>query len=79
MDITSDCVSAWQAIENGVVAETTKDRQKHWYYWCDYANICTIDPFLSNISCLIKRDVVVTVFAARFRSDMYGKNATIKF
>ena len=51
---------------------------KYWYYWCDYANICKIDPFRSNISCPIKLDVIVTAFAARIRSGVYSKNATIK-
>ena len=78
MGIASDCMSAWQAIENGVVTKATKDCQKYWYYWCDYANICTIYPFLSNISCPIKHSVIVTTFAARFKSGVYGKNSTIK-
>ena len=78
MGINSDLMSAWQEIANGVVENTTKYRQTYWYYWCDYANICTIDTFLSNISYPIEHDVTVTAFSARVRSGMYEKNVTIK-
>ena len=70
-------MSVWQAIVNGVVAKTTKDFQKYWYYWCDY-NICKINPFISNIYCPIKHDVIIIAFASRVRSGVYGKNSTIK-
>ena len=71
-------MSVCQAITNGVVAKTTKDRQKYWYYWCDYYNIYTINPFLSNISCPIERDAIVKAFDARVGSGVYGKKSTIK-
>ena len=61
-----------------MVSNTTKDRQKCWDYWCDYANIFTIDPFLSNIFCPIERDVIVTAFADTVRSGVYSKNTSIK-
>ena len=71
-------MSAWQEISNSVVEKTTKYRQKYWYYLCDYANICTINTFLYDISCPIKFDIIVTAFAVRVRSGVYGKNSTIK-
>ena len=71
-------MSEWQEIANVVVANTTKYFQKYWDYWCDYANICTIDFFLFNISCLIERNVIVTAFTARVRSGVYEKKSTIK-
>ena len=69
---------AWKSISNGVVANTTKDRKKYWDFWCEYANVCTINTFLSNKSCPIERNVIVTALADSFRSGMYVKNATIK-
>ena len=78
MGIASDYMSAWKSIANDVVAKTTKDRPKYWDYCCDYANICKIDPFLSNISCLIEHDFIVTAFTDHFRSSVYGKKVTIK-
>ena len=58
--------------------KSTKDLQKYWKYWCYYANIWKIDHFLSNISCPIERDAIITAFAARVRSGVYSKNSTIK-
>ena len=65
-------MSAWKAITNGVVANTTKYCQKYWDYWCYYANIFKINPFLSNIPCPIERDVIVAELVSLFSSGMYG-------
>ena len=78
MGIASGFMFVWQEIAYGVVEKTTKDCQKYCDHWCDYANICTINPLFFDISCPIKRDVVVTEFASRVRSGVYGKNNTIK-
>ena len=70
-------MSAWRAVANGVVAKTAKDRSKYWNHWQQYASLCKVDPFLSDVSEL-ERDIVLTAFAARVRTGTYGRGATIK-
>ena len=70
--IASDCMYMWQAITNGMVANTKKI-QKEWDYWCDYLNVWKIYPFLSSIYCPIQRDVIVTAFTAWVRSGIDRK------
>lgn len=72
-----DFVSSWRAITNGVVAKTTKERQKYWGHWCSYAYMCGIDPTLQTTNA-IERDVVVCGFANRVRTGYYGGGNQIR-
>ena len=70
-------MSAWRAVTNGIVAKTAKGHSKYWGHWAKYASICGTDPFLKNVPA-IERDIVLTAFAARVRSGIYGRGSQIK-
>ena len=72
-----DCLSAWRAATNGVVAKTTKDREKYWRHWCTYASMCKCDPFLRDVP-PIERDIIVSAFAARVRTGTYGRQEQVR-
>ena len=77
IDFTRDVVSAGEAIDLGVVAATTKAREKYWQKWCQYAKKVKVDPLLQSTHPLI-RDLVLTAFAARVRTGFYGKGRQIR-
>ena len=68
---TRDVVSAGRSIESGVVAATSRTRQKYWNQWCRYAGALQVDPLLQHTHPFV-RDVTVTAFAARVRTGHYG-------
>ena len=74
---TSDVLSAWRAIDNGVTAQTAADREKYWKEWIRYAATWKIDPYLQNCDHL---DIIIVVgaFAARVRTGFFGRGLQIK-
>jgi len=70
-------MSAWDAIDNGVVAQTTRDRKKYWSHWSRYAAAFRCNEFLTDVS-PIERDIIVTAFAARVKSGFYGRGNPVK-
>jgi hypothetical protein len=72
-----DCLSAWRSIANAVVIKTSKTTTKYWGHWATYAATCGIDPFLRNTGRL-ESDVIVTAFAARVRTGVYGRGTQIR-
>ena len=67
----------WQAIDNGVTAQTSKDREKYWAAWSNYATQWRIDAFLQNCE---KLDVIIVVaaFATWVRTGYFGRSYEIK-
>ena len=76
-NIQSDIMSAWQAIEFGVVDQNNRDREKYWTHWKAYTRCFKVDPFLQNIDNSEKM-VIITAFAARVRSGCYGKGKVVR-
>ena len=77
INFTRDVIAAGEAIDFGVVAATTKTREKYWQKWCTYAKSVKVDPLLQSTHPLI-RDMVITAFAARVRTGYYGKGRQIR-
>ena len=71
-----DCIAAGRAIESGVVAATSRTRQKYWSKWVHYAGTLGVDPLLQRTHPFV-RDITVTAFAARVRSGHFGKKRQI--
>ena len=76
VNFTRDVIAAGHAIDSGVVAQTTRTREKYWRHWCRYAAAIEINPLLQETDPLI-RDVVLTAFAARVRTGHYGRGRQI--
>ena len=70
-------MSAWNAIGSGVTPGVLRNQARYWPHWAKYAATCGIDPFLQTTPAL-ERDIVVTAFAARVRTGVYGKGAQIR-
>jgi hypothetical protein len=64
-------MSAWTAIDNGVVAANTKSRQKYWAHWTGYCRAFDQDAYLRSCSKL-QNIIIITAFAARVRTGYYG-------
>ena len=76
MGYASDVMSAWDAIANGVTAQTTTDRQKYWKHWCDYCRHIRVRPDLKQVS-ILQTIIATTAFGARVRSGHYGNGKTV--
>jgi hypothetical protein len=77
MALARDIVSAWQAIDNGVVDQATRTRQKYWNHWVDYTSEFQQDPILEHLSEL-QQLVILTAFAARVRTGHYGRGSQVR-
>ena len=75
--IKSHILSAWQAIENGVVDQNNRDRQKYWNHWKDFTKLFRVDPYLENCTSP-EKIIIITAFAARVRTGCYGKGNTVR-
>ena len=76
VDVQNNILSAWEAIDSGVVAATSSTRTRYWNKWVPFAGLFNIDPFLQNVD-PIERDIVVTAFAARVRSGALGRGKQV--
>ena len=70
-------MSAWEAINNGVVAKTNQTRKKYWAHWTAYVKTFQVEPFLTTCN-PIQQAIIITAFAARVRKGSYGRGNTIK-
>jgi hypothetical protein len=70
--LSRDIMSAWNAIENGVVDQTTKRREKYWAHWCEYTAAFNHEPYLRQANNM-QKNIIITAFAARVRSGHYGQ------
>ena len=70
-------MSAWQAINNGVVDAATKSRQKYWAHWVEYASAYNQSPLLDNLSDMHKL-VIITAYAARVRTGYFGRGGQVR-
>jgi hypothetical protein len=77
IEFARDVILAGKAIDSGVVAATTRTREKYWDCWCRYTARIEIDPILQTTDPLI-RDLAITAYAARVRKGYYGHGHTIK-
>jgi hypothetical protein len=75
--LTRDIFTAWDAIDNGVVAQNNRTREKYWSHWRSYCANVYQDPFLQHLT-PNQQVLLLTAFAARVRSGHYGKGNTIK-
>ena len=69
--VASDILLAWRAVAAGVTPTTTRNREKYWRHWRQYAALCKCDPFLTTVPSL-EREIIVSAFAARVRTGIYG-------
>ena len=76
-ELESDIIAAWTAIDNGVVDQNTKTREKYWAHWSDYTAAFHKDPFLRGCTNL-EKSIIVTAFAARVRTGHYGRKNQVK-
>eukprot|EP00957_Ditylum_brightwellii_P093971 7155361-Ditylum_brightwellii.AAC.2 len=72
VDVTSDTMSAWRAIDNGTTPATAKARGKHWHHWKKYVQLWKKDSFLDDTNRL-ECSIILTAFAARVRTGFYGQ------
>ena len=70
-------MSAWSAINNGVVDQNNKTREKYWNHWKHYTNAFKIKPHLEQCS-NAEKIILITGFAARVRTGYYGKGRTVR-
>jgi hypothetical protein len=70
-------MSAWRAINNGVVDAATKTRQKYWTHWSNYTQSFGQDPLLEGLNDMHKL-VILTAFAARVRTGHYGRGEQVR-
>jgi hypothetical protein len=75
--LAGDIMSAWQAINNGVVAKNSQKREKYWNHWQHYCEAYAKHPHLIDCS-PTEQIVIITAFAARVRTGYYGKGETVK-
>ena len=76
-EIKGHILSAWQAIENGVVDQNNKDRKKYWNHWKNFTKLFRYDPFLEQCPSA-EKIIIITAFAARVRTGCYGKGNTVR-
>ena len=76
-NLTSDILSAWNAIRHGVVDQTNKKREKYWKHWKEHAKQFKAKPFLEGESSSDKI-IIITTFGARVRTGCVGKGNTVK-
>ena len=74
--LKGDIMSAWRAIDNGVVAQNSKTREKYWAHWKNYTTLYRKDPYLKTCS-NAEQIIIVTAFAARVRTGYYGKGKQV--
>jgi hypothetical protein len=70
-------MSAWSAINNGVVDAATKTRQKYWTHWSNYTKSFGQNPLLDGLSDMHKL-VIITAFAARVRTGHFGRGDQVR-
>jgi hypothetical protein len=75
--LASDILSAWRAINNGVVAKNSQRREKYWGHWEQYCEAYNKHPHLTDCTSS-EQIVIITAFAARVRTGYYGKGETVK-
>jgi hypothetical protein len=75
--LTRDILTAWDAINNGVVAQNNRTREKYWAHWRTYCTSFNQDPFLQLLT-PNQQVLLLTAFAARVRTGCYGKGNPIK-
>jgi hypothetical protein len=75
--LSRDILSAWRAIDNGVVDQATRTRQKYWKHWIQYTTEFKQDPLLDRLNNLQKL-VILTAFAARVRSGHFGRGSQVR-
>ena len=75
--IQGDILSAWEAINNGVVEDNNKTREKYWKHWRDYTKAFGVDPYLSSCP-NVQQIIIITAFAARVRTGHYGKGNIVR-
>ncbi len=79
VDLARDVASAWKYVDTGVVAATTKKREKYWHHWSRYCKRVHADPFLHPATTPgIVRDTLLAAFAARVRTGCYGRGNRIR-
>ena len=74
-----DCLSAWEASDNGVTAKTNTYRQKKFLHWEQYTSTAQINTFLDPSVPLLGREIVAGSFVDRVRTGKYGRGNQIKF
>ena len=75
--IKSDIVSAWEAIDNGVVDDNNRTREKYWQHWVEYTAIFKTSPYLEQLSST-EQCIIITAFATRVRTGSYGKGSVVR-
>ena len=66
----------WRAIDNDVVAQNTRTREKYWTHWRAYTKLFKKDPYLTSCT-NVQQIIIVTAFAAQVRSGYYGKGKQV--
>ena len=69
--VACDFLLAWNAIADGVTAQTAQTRQKYWKHWTEYCQLFQQGPHLDTITAC-EKSVIITGFAARVRTGAYG-------
>ena len=75
--LRSDIISAWKAIDNGVVEQNNRERAKYWKHWTAYTQNFNKHPFLHDCS-ESEIIIILTAFAAKVRTGVFGRNNTVK-
>ena len=75
--LKSDIITAWQTIDNGVVEQNNRERQKYWNHWTTYTKHYNKHPFLTDCS-EAETVIIITAFAARVRTGIYGRHNIVK-
>ena len=74
--LARDILSAWGAIDNGVVDKNNKEREKYWSHWEQYCQAWNKHPHLLDCSPL-ETIIILTAFAARVRTGHYGRGKRV--
>ena len=73
-----DCLSAWEASDNGVTAKTNTDSRKYCLQWERYASTSQTNPLLDPSVPPLERDIVAGAFSDQDRMKKYGRGNQIK-
>jgi hypothetical protein len=77
MVLARDIMSAWEGINNGVVDQNAKTREKYWLDWTAYTAAFNKDPYMHSLP-ENQQLLLITAFAARVRTGHFGLGNTVR-
>eukprot|EP00957_Ditylum_brightwellii_P034212 2593288-Ditylum_brightwellii.AAC.1 len=72
--LTCDILHAWQAVDNGVTGQTSKNWLKYWIQWKNYTRNFGRNAYLMDTN-KIEQQIIITTFAAWIRIGYYSRGA----